>query len=245
MSYSVDINCDVGEGLGNESALMPFISSCSIACGGHAGDDLTINETIKLALKNNVNIGAHPSFPDRKNFGRKVMDLDEKYLQQSLEDQINLVDTHAKRLGATLYHVKAHGALYNQAARDPKTAQIILHAVKNTVKNTVLFVPYNSIIEKLALKNKIETKVEAFADRNYNENLTLVSRTNENAIITDRDLLLEHLLKMIIRKKVKTISGVEVDIFADTYCIHGDNPNAVEILKYVSKKFIEKGIKIE
>ncbi|MGB5464015.1 MAG: LamB/YcsF family protein, partial [Aureibaculum sp.] len=152
---------------------------------------------------------------------------------------------HAKRLGATLYHVKAHGALYNQAARDPKTAQIILHAVKNTVKNTVLFVPYNSIIEKLALKNKIETKVEAFADRNYNENLTLVSRTNENAIITDRDLLLEHLLKMIIRKKVKTISGVEVDIFADTYCIHGDNPNAVEILKYVSKKFIEKGIKIE
>jgi UPF0271 protein len=245
MSYSVDINCDVGEGLGNESALMPFISSCSIACGGHAGDDLTINETIKLALKNNVKIGAHPSFPDRKNFGRKVMDLDEKYLQQSLEDQINLVNMHAKRLGATLYHVKAHGALYNQAAIDPKMAQIILHAVKNTVKNAVLYVPYNSIIEKLALKNKIETKVEAFADRNYNENLTLVSRTNENAIITDRDLLLEHLLKMIIRKKVKTICGVEVDIFADTYCIHGDNPNAVEILKYVSKKFIEKGIKIE
>ena len=245
MSYSVDINCDVGEGLGNEAALMPFISSCSIACGAHAGDDLTITETIKLAIKNNVKIGAHPSFPDRKNFGRKVMDLDEKYLQQSLEDQINLVNTHAKRLGATLYHVKAHGALYNQAAIDPKIAQIILHAVKNTVKNTVLFVPYNSIIEKLALKNKIETKVEAFADRNYNENLTLVSRTNENAIITDRDLLLEHLLKMIIHKKVKTISGVEVDIKADTFCIHGDNPNVVEILKYISKKFLEKGIKIE
>ncbi len=245
MSYSVDINCDVGEGLGNEAALMPFISSCSIACGAHAGDDTTIIETIRLAIKNNVKIGAHPSFPDRKNFGRKVMDLDKKALQQSLEDQINLVNTHAKRLGAKLYHVKAHGALYNQAAIDTKTAQIILLAVKNTVHNAVLYVPYNSILEKLALKYYVKIKVEAFADRNYNENLTLVSRTNENAIITDRDLLLEHLLKMIIHKKVKTISGVEVAIKADTYCIHGDNSNAVEILKYISQKFLEKGIKIE
>jgi UPF0271 protein len=245
MNYSVDINCDVGEGLGNEAALMPFISSCSIACGGHAGDDSTIIETIELALKNNVKIGAHPSFPDRKNFGRKVMDLDDKKLQQSLEDQINLVNKYAKRMGAKLYHVKAHGALYNQSAIDPKIAQIILHAVKNTVHNAVLYVPYNSMLEKLALKNDVRIKVEAFADRNYNENLTLVSRTNENAIITDRDLLLDHLLKMIIHKKVKTISGVEVAIKAETYCIHGDNPNAVEILKYVSKKFLDKGIKIE
>lgn len=245
MSYLVDINCDVGEGLGNEAALMPLISSCSIACGAHAGDDSTIIETIRLAIQNNVKIGAHPSFPDRKNFGRKVMDLDKKDLQQSLEDQIKLVDTHARQLGAQLYHVKAHGALYNQAAIDAKIAQIILLAVKNTVHNAVLYVPYNSMLEKLALKNDVKIKVEAFADRNYNENLTLVPRTNEYAIIRDRDILLEHLLKMIIHKKVKTISGVEVPIKADTYCIHGDNPNAVEILKYISNKFLEKGIKIE
>ena len=244
MEYCVDINCDVGEGIGNEAALMPYISSCNIACGAHAGNHEIMTETIKLAMQYSVKIGAHPSFPDRENFGRKtmVMPLDE--LQSSIEDQIIQLRDILEKLGGKLHHVKPHGALYNLAAVDHKIAQVIINAIKNTTDNLFLYVPYNSAIQKLALKNKLKIKVEAFADRNYNSDLTLVSRKKENAIIRDDNLLLSHLLKMIIEQKVIAVDGVEVAIKADTFCVHGDNPNVVKLLKKITKKLAEKGVKI-
>ncbi len=241
---TIDINCDVGESIGNEIDLMPYISSCSIACGGHAGTKKTIIETIKLALLYDVKIGAHPSFPDKENFGRKKMDISPANLQISIENQLKLVNDSVQRLKGKLHHVKAHGALYNLSAVNEEIAQIIIKAVKNTVDDVFLYVPYNSVIQKMALKNNLKIKVEAFADRNYNTDLTLVSRKNKNALITDNQILIHHLLKMITQQKLISIDGVEVEIKADTFCIHGDNPNAKNLLKFMHKKLLENGIKI-
>lgn len=243
MKYSIDINCDVGEGLGNEELIMPYISSCSIACGGHAGDTKTIVDTIKLATKYSIKIGAHPSFPDKENFGRTIIDMPLKELQLSIESQILKIRRALEKMGTKLHHVKPHGALYNLAAIDSKVAQLIIDAIKNTTENVFLYVPYKSVIEKLALKNDLKIKIEAFADRNYNADLSLVSRKKANALIIDSDELVKHLLKMIIEQKVVSVNGGEVEIKADTFCVHGDNPNAVKLLKYMSKVCNEKGIK--
>lgn len=242
--FTIDINCDVGEGIGNELALMPIISSCSIACGGHAGNNTTIKETIELALLHRVHIGAHPSYPDRENFGRKEVDIPFGELQQSIENQINTLQYELRKSVATMNHVKAHGALYNKAAVDAETAKCLINAVKNTTKDIWLYALYESVLAKLALENGLRVRYEAFIDRNYNTDLTLVSRSEPNAVITDPKKVLKHLLRMITKHSVKTISGEKVDIKAETFCIHGDNPNAIRILNYLSKKLPNYGIKI-
>lgn len=242
--YTIDVNCDVGEGVGNELELMPMISSCSIACGGHAGNAETIKETIRLALLYRVNIGAHPSYPDRENFGRKEMDISLDKLQQSIEDQISSVQNELRKSVATMNHVKAHGALYNKAAVDSKTAQCLLNAVKNTTKDVWLYAPYGSVLAKIALEQGVKVYFEAFIDRRYNDDLTLVSRDNPKAVIMDSKKVLKQLLRMLAKHKVKTIKGKKVVVKANTFCIHGDNSNAVRILKYLSKKLPNYGIKI-
>ncbi|RPD98610.1 5-oxoprolinase subunit PxpA [Aureibaculum marinum] len=242
--YTIDVNCDVGEGVGNELELMPMISSCSIACGGHAGNAETIKETIRLALLYRVNIGAHPSYPDRENFGRKEMDISLDKLQQSIEDQISSVQNELRKSVATMNHVKAHGALYNKAAVDSKTAQCLLDAVKNTTKDAWLYAPYGSVLAKIALEQGVKVYFEAFIDRRYNDDLTLVSRDNPKAVIMDSKKVLKQLLRMLAKHKVKTIKGKKVVVKANTFCIHGDNSNAVRILKYLSKKLPNYGIKI-
>ncbi|MDJ0644750.1 MAG: 5-oxoprolinase subunit PxpA [Flavobacteriaceae bacterium] len=243
-TYQIDINCDLGEGLNNEGELMPYISSCSIACGGHAGSKRTIKKVIDLALKHHVKIGAHPSFPDKANFGRIRLEMPLNQLQQSIEEQIQLVIRLCEEKNTTLHHIKPHGALYNLAAIDSFHAEIVINAVKNVAPQAFLYVPYNSILQHLAEKAGIKIKIEAFADRNYNTDLTLVSRKSENAVITDKEKLVRHLLKMTLEKKVKTINGVEVRMEAETFCFHGDNPKAIELLKYASKELQKKGIKI-
>ncbi|MET2985299.1 5-oxoprolinase subunit PxpA [Aureibaculum conchae] len=242
--FTIDINCDVCEGIGNELMLMSKISSCSIACGGHAGDVDTITETIKLALLHRVHIGAHPSYPDKENFGRKEMALPFDELQLSLEKQINTVQYELRKSVATLNHVKAHGALYNKAAVDANTAQCLINAVKNTTKDIWLYAPYGSVLAEMALKQDLRVYFEAFIDRNYNTDLTLVSRSEPKAVITDPKKVLKHLLRMITKHKVKTIDGEKVDIKAKTFCVHGDNPNVLRILNYLSKKLPNYGIKI-
>ena len=244
MNQNIDINCDVGEGLGNEADLMPYISSCSIACGAHAGDESTIEQTILLALKHNVKIGAHPSFPDKENFGRKIMNINSSELRKSIESQITLVKKYTESHGSSLHHIKAHGALYNLAAKDEKIALVLIAAVKSVAKNVFLYVPYGSLLADLAKKNDLKIKIEAFADRNYNFDLSLVSRKEKDAIITNPTLVAEHLMKMIAEQRLITIDGVVVKIHAETFCIHGDNPSAISILKKVSKIVQENEIKI-
>ncbi|QTD38949.1 5-oxoprolinase subunit PxpA [Polaribacter batillariae] len=243
MKNTIDINCDVGEGIKNEHLLMPYISSCNIACGGHFGNAETIDKTIQLAVENKVFIGAHPSFPDKENFGRKSMHISHQKLQKSIENQLALFTNRLSLVAEKLHHIKPHGALYNLIAVDKNFAETFLKSIGKYTKDIFLYVPYNSVIEKLAIKKNIKIKYEVFADRNYNNDLTLVSRNKENALITDVKDVLSHVLLMC-KGSVKTISGELKTIKADTFCIHGDNEKAVSILEYVSKKLQEHEIKV-
>lgn len=231
----VDINADVGEGLNNEAQLIPYLSSCNIACGGHAGDKETMIQVVKLAKKHKVKIGAHPSFPDRQNFGRKIVQMSCADLYTSLKQQVRSLISILRTEHVTLHHIKPHGALYNLAAVDEKTANVIIEVVKSIAMPLYLYVPYGSVIADLAKKESIKITYEAFADRNYNEDLTLVSRTKSNAIITEPEEVFKHVYKMISEQKVKTISGVEVGIKADTFCIHGDHPEALKLLQLLTE----------
>ena len=239
----IDINCDVGEGVGNENYLLPFISSCNIACGGHAGDANTINEVIELAKKYHVKVGAHPSFPDRENFGRKVINIPPNKLRKSLEDQILLVKESLMNFDLSMHHIKVHGALYNLAAVDEKTAQVVVDTVLECCPEVYLYVPDQSVISKIAKGRGVQIKYEAFGDRNYNENLTLVSRLHESALITQKEEVFSHILAVLNTGKVKTITGKEIPLLADTFCIHGDHKNANTLVKYLFDEF--KAIKVE
>lgn len=245
MTYSIDINCDLGEGVGNDAQLMPYLSSCNIACGGHAGDDNTMRETIRLAIENNVKIGAHPSFPDRENFGRLEMNLPNNELTTVIIDQILRLKILTEEAGGKLNHVKPHGALYNMAAVNDSIAEAVLDAMTPFDKNLILYVPYGSVIARKAIEGKQPIKYEAFADRNYNEDLTLVSRKLDNAVLEDPDQIIDHVIRMIKEKKVKTINGNFSDIEAGTLCVHGDNPHAVAIVSQLSKNLKNNNVSIE
>lgn len=240
----VDINVDVGEGIGNDASLMPYMASCNIACGGHAGDYETMKTVVRLAKKHHVKIGAHPSFPDRENFGRQPMDISCVSLFSSIKHQIDNLISVLNEEHATLRHIKPHGALYNLAATDQKIANVIVEVMKSIAIPIKLYVPYKSVIADLALKNRLNINYEAFADRNYNDDLTLVSRSKNNALIEDADQVYEHVFRMIAEQKVKTIQGTEIAIKADTFCVHGDNPKALNLIKNLSEKLAKKRIKI-
>lgn len=234
--YKIDINCDMGEGVDNEESLMPFIASCSTACGGHAGDEETMMRVVGLAAENGVLIGAHPSYPDREHFGRRTMDISERELIDSILEQIGALERVLKFFGLPLNHIKPHGALYNDIAINRQLAQVFLGAVRGYREKTYIYVPYGSIVAEEALLNGFHIKYEAFADRNYNPDLSLVSRSGENALITDPKAVLDHLIPMVTRNEVVAITGKVVGLKADTFCIHGDAPATLQILTYLSEE---------
>lgn len=240
----IDINCDVGEGVENEHLLMPYISSCNIACGGHFGDANSIDKTIQLAIENKVKIGAHPSFPDKENFGRRLMQISDEDLKNNIQSQLDLFLERLSLSDGKLHHIKPHGALYNVIAVDEKLATLFIDATRNYLKDAFLYVPYNSVIERVALENNIKIKYEAFVDRNYNDDLTLVSRTNKNALLVDENVVFNHVLNIVKNNKVKTISGLEKEIKTDTFCIHSDTENAIEIVKYVYQNIEKEGFQV-
>jgi UPF0271 protein len=216
---------------------MPYISSCNIACGGHFGNQFTIDKTIQLAIDNNVKVGAHPSFPDKENFGREVMNISNEALQQSLEQQLELFKERAIFKNVEINHIKPHGALYNLIVINQEIAVVVVNAIQHVFKNVKMYVPYNSVIEKIAQENGIKIIYEAFADRNYNDNLTLVSRSLPYAIITDKIKVLNHVKRIFEESIVKTVKCNNVKIIAETFCVHGDNKNAIDILQYLHKNF--------
>ena len=231
----IDINCDLGEGLDNEHIIMPLISSCNISCGAHAGSIEIMDKVIQLAVKHKVKIGAHPSFPDRKNFGRKVLDISNSDLQKSLEDQLTILKDRALLQNATIHHVKPHGALYNLIAVNREKASIVIAAILHVFEAVKLYVPYQSRIEEVAVQSGIEIVYEAFADRMYNEDLSLVSRTFSNALIEDKLEVLKQVQKISNKQLVTTVNFHEKKIKASTFCVHGDTKNAIEILEYLHK----------
>ena len=242
---TIAINCDVGEGVSNEHLLMPYISSCNIACGGHYGDVKTMDNTIAIAIENNVLIGAHPSFPDKENFGRKILKMTPEALQKSIESQLLLFKSRLDLVGAKMNHIKPHGALYNLITVDVANAKIFLKAIDKYAKSVFLYVPYNSVIARLAIEKNIRVVYEVFADRNYNSDLSLVSRNQENALITDAVAVFKHVVHMYQHQEVIAISGEKKPIIADTFCVHGDQEKALSILIYLSEHLKKQGIAIE
>lgn len=228
----IDINADVGEGIANEAQLFPYLSSCNIACGGHYGDQMSMETTVRLAIQHDVRIGAHPSYPDKANFGRKSMSMSAGELQKTIQDQIGHLIEIVSNNDGILHHIKPHGALYNDLSKDESLAESFIEVI-GKYEDVILFVPPGSVIERLAIQANIPVWREAFADRNYNSDLTLVSRSLPRAVIEDADEVVQHLKTMVELQKVKTIDGAFVSIIADTFCIHGDNPNALDILKHV------------
>ncbi|MGB1168817.1 MAG: 5-oxoprolinase subunit PxpA [Flavobacteriaceae bacterium] len=236
----IDINCDLGEGFNNEHIIMPLISSCNISCGAHAGSMEIMDKVIQLALKYKVKIGAHPSFPDRENFGRKVLDISNCDLQKSLEDQLTIFKERVQLQNATIHHVKPHGALYNLIAVNREKASIVIGAIQHVFEAVKLYVPYQSTIEEVAIQSGLEIVYEAFADRRYNEDLSLVSRTFSNALIKDKHEVLKQVQKIANKQLVTTVNFHEKKIKASTFCVHGDTKNAIEILQYLHKYLSKK-----
>ena len=229
-----DLNCDMGEGIGSDELIMPYITSANIACGYHAGDEATMRQTILLAKKYNVNIGAHPSFLDRENFGRTEIKKSPEEVYELVSEQIRLLQKIAINNNAHLHHVKPHGALYNMAAKEKALAQAIANAVHDIDKNLVLFGLSNSFLISEAKAIGLKTASEVFADRTYQDDSSLTPRSLPNALIENADEAIQQVLMMVKQQKVKTVSGKEIPIVAETICIHGDGKNAVEFAKSIS-----------
>jgi len=245
MKNTIDINCDVGEGVGNEKELFPLIGSCNIACGGHAGSEETIRLCLELAKQFSVKVGAHPSFPDKKNFGRVSMNISNEELIKSIQTQMQLFQSILKDMDMQLHHIKPHGALYNDIAKDEFLAVTFLKSIETFKNQVYLYVPYGSVIQRIAIENGFKVLIEAFADRNYNTDLSLVLRKENNALISEGRKVLEHILNMYVDKVVETVSGESIAIDADTYCIHGDTPSAIQILMYLTNHLPKHNLQVK
>ena len=240
----VDINCDMGEGMDHDAGIMPFISSANIACGFHAGDENTMQQTILLALQNNVAIGAHISFPDKQNFGRTEMHLPKNEIEDLIFNQLNLLQKIANSLGAELHHVKPHGALYNMSARDAELACTIATAVKKFNPGLILYglSGSHSISEAKAIG--LQTASETFADRNYNDDGSLTARTQPNAMIANEEKMIQHVLQMIRAGMVTTVTGKKIPVLAETICIHGDGQHALEFARVISSVLKKENFRV-
>lgn len=229
----VDLNCDMGEGIGNEADLMPYITSANIATGFHAGNGEIIRHTMDLALKYGVRIGVHPSFRDREYFGRREMLLPPEKLYALILEQLIKLDLIAREKGAVLNHVKPHGALYNLAARDQKTARIIAQAVCDFNDSLWFYGLSGSYMISEAKALGLSTCSEVFADRTYRDDGSLTPRSEPGCLIEDEEIMIRQVLKMIREGKVTTTSGKQIPILAETICIHGDGKNAIAFAKKI------------
>jgi UPF0271 protein len=246
---TIDINSDVGErpealADGSEEALIKLVSSASIACGGHAGDDESMERVIRLAMKHGVRIGAHPSFPDRKNFGRTEMTLPADEVRKFVAEQVGVLAAVARRCGARLSHAKPHGALYNMAVRDKTLSRAIASGVGDVDNSLSLFGLAGSQMLKVWDEEGFKTAGEAFADRVYEPNGTLRSRKFSDAIITTPELAAKQALSIARDGYVIAADGSRLSLEAQTICIHSDTPNAVEIARAVRRALEESGIHV-
>ncbi len=242
MSLTIDLNSDLGEHPDSllDAQIMPYISSCNIACGGHAGDKGSVRSTIKLAIKSNVAIGAHPSFPDHKNFGRKIIHMKPTELKLVLREQILLVKSEVEKSGESLHHVKPHGALYNLASIDKDTALLISEVVLNIDPQLKLYGLAQSVSEVIAQEKSISFIGEAFADRRYEADKTLQNRNSEDSVIHNEVEILAQAEALTFSKKVLLKTGW-LDINAQTVCLHSDTKGAVNLAKAIHNHLIEKG----
>lgn len=233
---AVNINADVGEGAGNDALVIPHLYSCNISCGAHAGNTDSIKNALYCAVKNEVKIGAHPGYPDKDNFGRKKLDLTDEHLKETINEQLYNFQKLCTEAGGEIHHIKFHGALYNESAKNKALAEVLLSQLIELKVTDHLYAPHNSAIAELASR-KLQVSYEAFIDRNYENDGLLRSRNKENTLISNPEEILGQLKQLINRQTVKTINGEELSIKANTFCIHGDHPKVVEALQLIKKHF--------
>ena len=230
---SIDINCDMGEGMLNDASLMPFISSANISCGYHAGSEDIIKRTIELALENNVAVGAHPSYNDRENFGRLSQSIALVELAELIGDQINLFEKITNQMGCKIHHVKLHGALYNDCAKDALSSKIVAQTIQAIDPSIMLYGLSGSHSIKEAKAIGLRSVQEVFADRTYQADGQLTPRYLDHALITDPNESAQQVLSMVLDQEIKTHNGTMIAVNAETVCIHGDHPEAIEIAKHL------------
>ena len=245
----ININCDLGESsklhsTENDPLLLEIVNSANIACGYHAGDKTTMEKTIEISKKNNVSIGAHPSFKDPENFGRKRLDLPSNEIKKLIINQINILSDVANNKGIKVTHVKPHGALNNMACEDYDLAKVISESIIETNKDLIFLVPTGSQMEKAGKKLNLKVAAEIFADRNYEDDGNLVSRKKVNALITDPEIAKKHVLNMVKNQALNCHSGKQIPCKIDSVCIHGDNISSLKTAKSIKKNLQDNGLKL-
>jgi len=250
LKLQIDINCDLGESygafkVGNDEKIMSHITSANIACGFHAGDPTTMMHTVNLAKKHKVAMGAHPGYPDLLGFGRREMQLTLEEVRNYTIYQVSALQGFTKAAGVSLQHVKPHGALYNTAVKNEKVSRGIVDAVKTLNPNLIIFAPQKSVLAKVAINLGLRVAHEVFADRAYNPDGSLVSRTQPNAIIQESQKVVERAVKMVREGRVLAANGEVVNLGeVHTVCVHGDTPTAVRIAEALKKGLIKADIEV-
>ncbi|ACZ76065.1 LamB/YcsF family protein [Dickeya parazeae Ech586] len=240
----IDLNADLGEGGQHDEALLQLVSSANIACGFHAGDASLMRQSVRWAIQYGVAIGAHPSFFDRENFGRTAMNVPPDKVYAQVLYQIGALAAIVKAEGARLFHVKPHGMLYNQAARDPALAEAIARAVAAVDSSLCLVGLAGSELIHAGQRAGLKSRQEVFADRSYQADGSLVPRDQPSAVISSDELALAQTLEMVQRQRVRAQDGSWVSVQAETVCLHGDNEHALVFARRLRESFTQYGIQV-
>ncbi|RDX38184.1 5-oxoprolinase subunit PxpA [Kangiella sp. HD9-110m-PIT-SAG07] len=249
MNRTIDINCDLGESIesddwARDAEIMPYISSCNIACGGHAGNEGSIRVSVQNAKAHNLAVGAHPSYPDKENFGRQSIQLSEKALRSTLKEQIQNVQSECRQQSVALHHIKPHGALYNDAATDLALAKVIAEEIASISDSLKLMGLAESAMLDAANAIGIDFIHEGFMDRNYQKNKTLVPRTETHALHSKLEDSLEQALRFAQNRPITLLSGEKLSLTVDSICLHGDNPDALIIAQKLQQLLHHHNINI-
>ena len=244
MKLQVDLNSDLGEGAGHDAELFELISSANIATGFHAGDSDTMHAAICAAKEHGVAVGAHPSFFDRENFGRKELKVSNEEVFDAVAYQLGIFQAVASAVGMRPNHVKPHGALYNMAVRDKKLADAIARAITSVDPKLILFAPDNTELARAGEAHGLQIAREVFGDRNYLNDGWLVPRTRPDALLRDPKEAAQRVLRMLRQGKVRSVEGHDVDVRAETICVHGDTPGAVEFARELRTQLESQGVRI-
>ncbi len=249
MTLSIDLNCDMGESfgawqMGHDQDILPYVTSANIACGFHAGDPGVMRATVAAALKHGVALGAHPGLPDLAGFGRRNMDISPDDAYDMVVVQVGALAGVAASQGGRLHHVKAHGALYNMAAKTPELAQAVAQAVYDVDRSLIFYALASSVQTAIARQIGLNVAEEVFADRSYQADGSLTPRKQPNAMIVDPVVSIQQVVRMISEGKVAAVQGDDVAVKADTLCIHGDQPGAVVFARSIRQALQEKGIAV-
>ena len=249
-SMEINLNCDLGEksmhhSNENDPDLLKIVNSANVACGYHAGDEETMREVVEISKQNNVSIGAHPSFNDPENFGRKRINLGADEISKLLIDQYEILQNIAIKLDEKVSHIKPHGALNNMACEDLELATILAKTIYSIDKDIIYLVPTGSKMEIAAKKLNMKIACEIFADRNYEDDGTLVSRSKDHALITDPERAKEHVFSMVKNQTLNCHSGKQIPCEIDSICIHGDNKSSLSTAKQVRENLIKNNLELK